>query len=509
MKKCFKIFAVLIATLMFASYVFAAEANKDDVTLSVASREECIIKFGQYGEFEKKLVQIDEENKTIDIKLIARNTYNGSTTSEQTTTGELPGEVVLLVDSSNSMNDIVTGTTTRRSLILNATNELVDKLFDLNSNIKIGVVEFSSTTRTETSYAVLGTDNDAKALTSGMVNDKSTVKSAVSSVGNEGMGAYTDLDIGLKTADAMLSASTDSNSKKYLIVLTDGVPNVSEATGNSFEYSPAVTNATTARLTTIKNKGINIVSVLADVSYSDGTSDVVPSSVSKYTDEITHKQIAEEIFGTTTNPKFGPVYYAHGTRVTDTISNTIYETLRTTQTITVDEIAKYTLSDVVIKDFFPQNIVDNFDFSKLSEPQIGTVSDSIDTSDRSITWSIPELKPGQSTEFTYRLSLKDTFDGEIIDLNLPTNEKVTIDYKEGDKPGTPQESTKSPVVKLTKGEPEPEPEPAPDVKKDDPTVAPTPIPRTGSYLWMSVIIATIFGLSVTTYGVIKSIKLSR
>lgn len=500
MKKYLKFISVLIISLIFSTHVFAAEVNKDDVTLSVTSREECLVKFGKYGEFEKKLVEINEENKTIDIKLTVRNTYDGNTTHDEEEDDALPGEVVFLIDSSNSMNTAESGTT-RKNLVLNATNDLVDKLFDLNENIKIGIVEFSSAPAT---FGVqFGTDDDASKLLD-LSNNKSEVKSTISGVASS--GGFTDLDIGLKKAVTLFSS--DENTSKHLVILTDGVPNLSEATGNSVEYSPGVTNATISRLTQISNSGINILSVLADADFYDDNGQLFVmdpdpthprNNGSKYTVPVTHMDIAQEIFGTSSNPKFGKIFYVQGNNITSTITDNIYNSLRSTKTITIDEKEKYTLTDVVVKDYFPQNIVDNFNFTKLSEPQIGTVSDSIDPTDRSITWNIPKLEPKQSTTFVYRLSLKDTFNGEIIDLNLPTNEKITIDYKEGGNPGDPVESTKTPAVKLTlKDKPD-------DPKKEDPTVAPTPIPQTGSYIWAVLL----FGLGVSVYFAVKLHKLSK
>lgn len=501
MKKYLKFISVLFVSLIFSSYVFAAQVNKSDATLSVTSREECTIRFGKYGEFEKRLVEINEENKTIDIRLTVRNTYDGATSHEEEQNDELPGEVVFLIDSSDSMNTPELNST-RKELIINATLQLVDKLFDLNENVKIAVTEFSSVSRSGDSPVTVGTDNDANKLID-LSNNKNDIKSAIQTVSS--LGPKTDLDIGLKTAATQFS--NDTSLSKHLVILTDGVPNISEATGNRIEYSPEVTNATISRLTSIHNSGINIATVLADSDFYDLNGDLYVmdpdtsspyNSGSRYSEPITHMEIAHQIFGTTESPKFGSVFYVEGENVATAITNKIYDSLRTTKTISVDDIEKYTLTDVVIKDYFPQNIVDNFNFSKLSEPQIGTVSDSIDTTDNSITWNIDRLEPKQSSTFVYRLSLKDTFDGEILDLNLPTNEKVTIDYKEGGEPGEPVESTKSPAVKLTMPTPEPP-------KKDDPTVAPTPIPQTGSYIWAVFIV----GLGISTYFAVKLNKLRK
>ena len=48
-----------------------------------------------------------------------------------------------------------------------------------------------------------------------------------------------------------------------------------------------------------------------------------------------------------------------------------------------------------------------------------------------------------------RLSLKNEFDENILEIDLPTNEDVTIDYKEDDVPGDTKHDAHCPAVQLT------------------------------------------------------------
>ena len=504
MKKCLRILSILIVTLVFSTSVFAAEANKDDVTLSVVSREECTINFARYGVFEKKLLDIDEENKTIDITLTVKNTFDGTPSShEETVDDVLPGEVVFLIDNSLSMR---TGTeyvnnapVSRLGLVLNAAKNLTNKLFTLNSDIKVGIASFSSVA----SPVTYGSDADARKVLD-LSNNKDTVLQKIDTVSQNTDGSLTNFEAGAKVASTMFS--NDTTKTKYLIVLSDAIPTLS--IGREPMISPATTQATINKFAELQNSGINIVAVLSESDWYDIDGDPVMPSPSTYNPPISYPEISEEVFGDTSNPRFGAVYYAMGSNITDSIVNKIYEKLHSTKTITVEDVETYSLTDVVIKDYFPQNIVDNFNFEKLSEPQIGTVSDDIDKTDRSITWNIPKLEPKQSSSFTYRLSLKDKFNSEIIDLELPTNEKVVINYNEDGEPGDPVETTKTPSVilkmKTTPDIPDVPDDPDDPGKPDDPTVAPDPIPKTGSYAWMAVGISTAFGLSVAIYGAIKS-----
>lgn len=427
MKKFVKfIFALLIA-IMFSTAVFATSANvaSGDATMSLVEDNVCDITFGEYGTFEKKLVKCDTDNKTVDISLTATN--------NQDAMAEKAGEVVLLVDNSNSIKtESVTlsdgTTTTRQKLILSSAQTLVDKLFASNTSIKIGVVEFA----TSPTVANEGTSEDAKTLTSTLSNDKTTVTNALTSINTDTMGPRTDIEEGLKAADALLSAST-STTKKYIIVLTDAIPNT--ATGVTFDtYSDKTATPTKDELLTLKNKGINIISMLVNMSDDE-------ISASLETPKPTYKQVAQKIFGTTSNPTAGSVYYVTDNDVSTTILSNIYNEL-------IPSNDEYSLTNIIIKDYFPQNIIDNFDFSYLIQPTIGKVSAKVDTSDNSITWTISELKPQETATFTYRLTLKNTISSDIVGINLPTNKNVTIDYEENEKDWPQKQNDKCPIIAL-------------------------------------------------------------
>ena len=122
---------------------------------------------------------------------------------------------MLVIDSSNSMNETINDTsTTRKDLVLNSAQKLVENLLTLNSStLKIGVVTFSASQEA----TEMGTEKDAQ-LVSDFSNDLTTLKAKISSI--EGTGAYTDLDAGLKLAQKTF---TTEKNNKYLIVLTDGV----------------------------------------------------------------------------------------------------------------------------------------------------------------------------------------------------------------------------------------------------------------------------------------------
>ncbi len=427
MKKYLSLILTIFMLVLLSTSVFAAETAKADTTMTLVENNVCNITFGKYGEFEKKLIKCETNDKTIDIGLTVKNNQEALLNKA--------GEVVLLIDSSNSMStrQVTIGdkTTTRKQLVLDSASQLVDKLLSSNSDIKIGVVEFA----TSTDVSKEGTEDDAKAITPALTNQKSDIVSALNTISSDVMGSRTNIDIGLKTANKLLETSTDSDANKYIVVLTDAVPNTAEGVKVDL-YTEASADPTKATLTSLKESGINVISMLIDIQDEEIKITGRPEDATFKT----YKDVAQYVFGTPLSPTSGSVYYVNDSDVLDTVTNKIYSEL-----VPVNE---YVLTDIVIKDYFPQNIIDNFDFSYLTQPEIGTVSAEVDKTDNSITWTISNLAPGETANFSYRLSLKDTFSSEILDVNLPTNENVTIDYKENQVPGDQKQNNKCPVVKL-------------------------------------------------------------
>lgn len=447
MKKILKSTLVFIIAVLFSTTVFAGTpVSSGDATMTQVSNDKADLTFGKYGTFEKKLAAIDTTNKTIDLSLTVSN--NEEKGQNQTVTKLLAGDVVFLIDGSRSMKvntvEVNGNTTTREAIVIDAAKSLASKLFAIDNDIKIGVVEFA----TSTTESEEGTSADAKTITSTLVSTLDETNTALDTVASDTMGARTDLESGLDAAQKLLNTTTTSSDKgKYIVTLTDAIPNVAlgvtpQTDGEKWTsaYDEKVFTPTKNKLLSLKNSGINVVSLLIDMS--DDT-----IQYSTMDPKPTYKEVAEDIFGTSAEPTAGPVYYVEDSTATTAITNSIYNDLVETETVAATD--EYKLTNIVIKDYIPQNIVDNFNFEYRSKPSIGTITDAISTSDNSITWTIPELKPGETATVTYRLSLKNQFDSDILNINLPTNKNVTIDYKENGNDGPQVSSDKCPVVKLT------------------------------------------------------------
>ena len=101
MKKRITLIIFLLIT-MIATTVFAS-AKATDVTMSVVEDNVCTIKLNESASFEKKLIETDLTKKEVTLQLKVNNAAKSIIPS---------GEMMLVIDSSSSMDEVVNGTTT-------------------------------------------------------------------------------------------------------------------------------------------------------------------------------------------------------------------------------------------------------------------------------------------------------------------------------------------------------------------------------------------------------------
>ena len=402
---------ILIANISMASY--------STVQMEVVEEPVCTIELGENSSFEKRLIEKNLTNKEVTIQL---QVVNNESTTKPT------GELVLVLDNSNSMNETVdeAQTNTRKDLIFESAKTLISNLLENNDDLQIGIVSFSSyyNPSEPTDISQEATLADANVV-SNLSTDASALSLAIDNI--EANGPRTDLDAGITLASQQF---TEEANNKYMIVLTDGVPNISLDHNNPY-YSDDTINATKTKLQQLDSQGIQITTMLTGISNEDE----VPFGNTK-----TYGQIITEIFGTEESPTVGNFYYVTDDQAEETITTDIYNSL-----LPVSQ--SYT--DIVIKDYFPQEIIDNFEFAYVSDANIGEISAEVDPSDNSITWTIPELASGETATVQYTLKLKENFDSSIVNKLLDTNERVDITYKDFNNEDHDETSDVTPVLRLT------------------------------------------------------------
>ena len=455
---------IFLIIMMMTTSVFAT-AKSADVKMEVVEDNVCKIKLNEKANLEKKLVEYDLDKHQVTLQLKVNNAAEAKIPS---------GEMMLVIDSSNSMDQKVDDNTTRKELVLNSANKLVESLLKANpTTLKIGVVTFStSSQKDENGNLIIGTEADAQKVCD-FTNNVQTLKSKISAI--EGTGQYTNLDSGLKLAK---SQYTSEDNNKYMIVLTDGLPNIAIGYNDLTSYK-GLTDVITATKATLKSlDNVDVMTMLTGIDTEDATFRM--EGENKYT----YGQVIQEVFGTESKPTVGKFYKINDNQIEKTITETIYRELLPVENA---------LTDIVVKDYFPEYIVNNFEMTYVEGIDTSNVSAKIDTETNSITWNLAKLGANQSAMIQYRLTLKDEFDEKIIGEILNTNDSVEVTYKDFDGSSKTEKSDVTPKIKLTKIE----------VPVDN-TVAPEPIPKAGSPM---VIVGMILVVAVAMFFGYKSRKI--
>lgn len=238
------------------------------------------------------------------------------------------------------------------------------------------------------------------------------------------------------TTDALTLAErvfSNEDNEKVIIILTDGAPS---------------DDTTKDKLIELEGKDYNIITMLTDSSSS-----------------------ATKVFGTTENPTVGKLYLIGDSEISTIIKDNIFSD--------VMEIVKKneSIKDVTITDYFPNDIKDNFEFSYVTKPSTGTISEKI-SDDNTIIYTVDELKGNESIKISYKLKLKDMNNKELLNKVISTNEKVVLKYKDSSTVEHEVILTSSPSIKLI------------EVQSVEETVE---NPPTGLYISLGILIVAIVG----------------
>ncbi len=374
----------------------------------------------------------DTGEATIELKL-----SNTAKIVEQTTETEL----FLVVDNSPSMDFVTSSGKTRKKIVLDSASKLVDSIYNISSNIKIGLIDFHGW-----KGGIFGESASIYNATvrQKLTSDKDTIQTAISKLLSENTESGTNIDAGLKKAQQNFSKTAKN---KIIVLLTDGIPNA-DTEGNedkdddvTKEISLTIQNNTKSTLQNLKSSGIYTITMLTGMSISDENTD---KNGLVYSDNSTlEKELiaAENIFGTSENPTANKYYLVSSTDIDNVVTKDILND--------VSSKIQNPINTVKIVDYFPKDIVDNFDFFYVESPSIGTQSNNIDTESKTITWDIGTLKGNEVATLKYKLKIKDMKNKDLLNKTIATNEKVVLTYKDKDLKDYTVELTSSPKIQLS------------------------------------------------------------
>ena len=208
MKKNLSLVVVIIMLIVMILMNTVVYAANEDVTLEEVDDTVCDIKLDEYGEVVKHLVSVDDPSKEIVLQVDVTNL-------KDVEEDIIPSEIFLVIDNSLSMieNTLDDGTS-RKDAVFSAAKELSRKILEAQPSTTIGIVSFSTNDANE------GTIDDAslEIMPTGNIDE---INNAIDGI--QATGARTNIDAGLQVARN--NFSTEGTLNKYLILLTDGVPN--------------------------------------------------------------------------------------------------------------------------------------------------------------------------------------------------------------------------------------------------------------------------------------------
>lgn len=398
-KKIFIIFIAFILVIGICGSVNASELKTNLDIIQQASD----IKYleNDQGYISKSIIDSNKDTGEVTIELKLSNTKkeqeeninNSNSNGKQT-------EIFIIIDESGSMNDKLENGKKRREVVREASKSLANEILKSYKNVKIGIIKFA----------------DEVKMTSDLTDNIEQIYTAIDTF----TGGTTNLYDALVLAK---NSYSQSDTNKLAVILTDGAPNSASVRNDSEGNYMSVSEITKQELINLNNSGINIITMMTELEDEDK---------------------AKKIFGTPEAPTVGKYYYIKDAKIEEVIKNNIYNDI-----IEKIHVPNTEISTVKVVDYFPQDITENFEFSYVGNPSIGTASNTIDSKSKTITWNIGTLKGDEVATLKYKLKIKDMKNTNLLNKTIATNEKVVLTYKDKDSKDYTVELTSSPKIQLS------------------------------------------------------------
>lgn len=432
LKKTLSLLIIGIIIIGMFSSVNATELRTSLNVIQQASETKYLE--NEQGYISKTIVDSNANTGEVTIELKISNTKNET---EQT----IDTEIFLVVDNSPSMDFVTSTGETRKELVLNSASQLVTSIFNSSNNVKVGLIDFHG--HGAGMFAESASINNAT-VRQKLTDNKESVLSAIQSELNRATVSGTNIESGLKTAQKNFSQNTNN---KVLILLTDGIPNA--INDGTYDNSNDVTSekgikmqeATKKAITDLKSNGIYTITLLTGMSETDGNTD---KNGNEYEEKNTLQEnldAAERVFGTEANPVADKYYLVKNTNINNIITNDILRD--------VTNKIHNPINTVKIVDYFPEDIIENFEFSYVENASLGTSSENIDTEKKTIQWDIDTLGGNEVATLKYKLKIKDMKNEELLNKTIATNEKVVLTYKDVDAKDYTVTLSNSPKIQLS------------------------------------------------------------
>ena len=359
------ILLIFILMLLLSRYVFALEIQTELKVLEKFSEKKYLE--NDQGYVIKTLADINPDSGEAIVELKLSNTAKD-------------------VDNSGSMDFKLSNGKKRKEVVVESAKNLTNKIYDNIDNVKMGIVRF------------WGKDNMgyAASIMSNVTSDKKVIISHLDSIAEMKTEPGTNIEAAILAANRMF---TKKSKNKIIILLTDGIPNIDNEYNTDLE---TVFNNTKKTLQSIGDKAY-IISIMTGVSDADLDKEK----------HIKPTDIVKRIFGTDEKPTTGKFYNISDLDIDRVVSENVYKDL-------IKKV-RNPINNVKMVDYFPKDIIENFEFSYVDKPNIGSISNEIRKNDNSIDWDIGTLKAGSVATVRYKLKIKDMKNKALLNKVLSTN----------------------------------------------------------------------------------------
>lgn len=447
MKKTLIVSALIFSLISVMIPVYAS----NDVALNIVQKaSETKYLENDQGYISKTIVDSDSEKGEVTVEVKLSNTSKESVNEKRFDNSEI---FIIVPEYKNAQeNEKLTYVET-----------LAEKIFAKNSKIKIGVIGIQGTIA-DNSYDekgnqikgekdqadVNGTADNAECIVE-LTQDISNFKTKLRKMNSEKIAYYPNFQAAIRLAKNSFSDKTN----KILISLYDNVPSISIGTNSSITYGglfsqygtaeeavkaylEELVTKTKSEILSLKDSNIDFILLRPDDTgfdqkfYSTTTGELICN--------IDGKPYADNLYGTLEKPTYGKMYSLNNESLEKIVTENIYQDIM--------EKVRTPITTIKIIDYFPEEIVKNFDFSYVAKPNIGTVSEKIDEKN-TITWDIEKLEADEVATLQYKLKIKDmSKNSPIYNKEIATNEKIVLTYKDLNEKDYEVTLASSPKIKL-------------------------------------------------------------
>lgn len=489
-----KIFIFLLIVMLVCIIPYSNYAQDVQNSLNVIKMEaETTYLDNSNGFLDNKITSFDSNLGSINLEL---SLSNSSSNQDQESEHYENTEIFIILPESSSNE--------RKATYANYIETFANKVFEANSNTKIGIVGMNGTI-SDSDENNVPTDNDegnvpgsmddAEIITMPTTNVTDLVN-GITNMNPENWNHHYNLQVAIRIAKNNFS----NNVNKILISLFDNVPGIVIGEASIVHYGglygTTAEEAVRNHLTKIVKQTKTEILSLADEDISfillrpDDTSfdQTWRSTITgELLFELDGKPYVDDLYGSIDNPTYGKMYSLNNDNLEQIVTDYIYADI-------VEEIGT-AISQVSIEFTFSQDILDNFDIT------IGNSSSvNIDnlTTKGIVVWDVGNLEANKSATLNYSLQIKNMNNSSLLDKTIPIVKQVVLTYNDLDSQEHTVTSTDSPSIRLVRDEVIEIPDSGNNNvdNKDntvvDNTVASGTIPQTG----VSPIIFVIIALSV-------------